>query len=96
MNINEYKEKKANITFAEEDYGLFSADGFIKGFDCAMNLELAVKFAEWIEKQNNSESLFTKGYDFGTWIVDPSLNNLPKMITTQKLFDYWIENILKI
>lgn len=52
MNINEWKEQEVskvsemwdnNQTFPNEC-------GFIRGFDCAMNLGLAVKFYHWYDE----------------------------------------------
>ena len=61
-------------------------DGFKAGFDCAMNLGIAVKF---IEFTNHPIEHIYCDKDGIYWYKEVKY-------TAQELFDYWVENILKI
>ena len=59
---------------------------FIKGFDAAIALDLPVKFDEW-----KAEECSLKNFVTGTpWFYDG------KHWSSKELYQYWIENILKL
>lgn len=101
MNINELGEYEALKAFPikivknlqtelEQDLREIHRGIFKIGFDCAMNLGLTVKFADWI-LQNNIEQVQTPS--------EMRYYNNPftdKFETSQQLFDYWLKNIFKI
>lgn len=69
--------------------GIKHETDFIAGFDACMDLELPIKFAEWlsnleteIESRNQNEQYYEANY---------YLNG--KECTIKEIFNYWIENI---
>ena len=95
MNINEYKEQEAlkiyPIDMLQTSKNCFDdmneMNRFIwkKGFDCAINLRLAVKFAEWYMSKEESWKNWRKEHYI-----------LKDNVLINKAYNYWVENILKI
>mgnify|MGYP003554036430 CR=1 FL=1 len=56
---------------------------FIAGFDSCMDLELPIKFAEWIAD--------SKKHGYSKQLYEAMIIN--KVKNTKELFTYWIENV---
>jgi len=93
-NINEYKEQEAK-SLLEKQYtpvSILDISNFKVGFDCAMNLGLAVKFAEWLSA-NSFKRVNENRY--AHWNIQQQGVD-SEYVSGEELFDYWVENILKI
>ena len=66
-------------------------ESFEKGFELALDLDLAVKFMNWTL---TSDCEF-QCVDEDEW-NDPDYFNNRKTYTTKELYDYWVQNVLEL
>lgn len=91
MTITEYRDKTILALMDKYPEAIF---GWSDGFDAALELDLAIKFAEWKE--------YTVTYYAGLFRDANNKNEPLKQLngdlahTNKQLFDYWIENVFKI
>lgn len=62
-------------------------DGFTKGFDAAMELNLSVLFADW-----RDDNCFLAD-SLGIWIIYTNGGTEAMEFSREELFNYWLENI---
>lgn len=91
--LDEYRDKKAIKECPEMgedscycDMGLIERNAWENGFNAAIELNLPVLFGEWV------------AFDLNVYIgvVNKKYFYLDKHYTTQELYNYWQQNILKL
>jgi len=89
--IKKYRDQESE-DFCEE-YGMYNDHAFKEGFDKALDLELPVKFAQWVGEN------YTPNGRPGHWDSN-ELNESkePRFLfdTTESLYDHWLETVYEI
>ncbi len=89
--LEEYKNNEAIVCDSTTTHYVAGVSGYKEGFDAAIALQLPVKFAEW--KENNTEIIMRGDDGDVIWAIDGIGD---QGFRKKELYDYWIENILKL
>lgn len=102
MNLEEYKQETAKEYSKDMDGSFWNNNlsddiiqenaslDFQKGFDKALELELPVKFAEWLA----NTATWRNGPEGSKWY---SMKDTKRgELTTKELYQYWLNNILEL